>query len=145
MGSPQYRKTSHTLYDIKYHVVFTTKYRYRILSGKLARKARDLIRGICGELDVKIMKGHLSPDHIHMLVSVPPHLSVSKLMQYIKGKSSRKLQMEFGELKKTYWGKHIWARGYFCVSTGVVNEQMIKDYIEHHHEDENEEFTIEKT
>ncbi len=80
-----------------------------------------------------------------MLLSVPPHLSVSKLMQYVKGKSSRKLQMEFGELKKTYWGKHIWARGYFCVSTGVVNEQMIKDYIEHHHEDEDEEFTIERT
>ncbi len=145
MGAPNYRRTAHTVYDAKYHLVWTTKYRYRVLEAKIARRTRDLIREICQQLDVQIVKGHLSPDHVHMLVSVPPHLSVSRLMQHIKGKSSRKMQLEFKELKQRYWGKHIWARGYFCATTGVVTEDQIKHYIEHHTETEDEEFTIEKS
>lgn len=145
MGAPNYRRTAHTVYDAKYHLVWSTKYRYRVLSAKIAHRTRDLIREICQQLDVNIVKGHLSPDHVHMLVSVPPHLSVSKLMQHVKGKSSRKLQMEFKELRQRYWGKHIWARGYFCATTGVVTDDQIKHYIEHHTEQEDEEFTIEKT
>lgn len=94
---------------------------------------------------MEIVKGHLSSDHVHMLVSVPPHVSVSKLMQHIKGKSSRKMQLEVKELRSKYWGKHIWARGYFCATVGVVTEDQIKDYIEHHVEEANETFTIEKT
>ena len=96
------------------------------------------------ELDAAIIKGHLSPDHVHMLVSIPPHLSISKLVQHLKGTSSRKLQMEFKELKSRYWGKHIWARGYFCATVGAVTDQQIKDYIEHHNEAENEDFSIER-
>lgn len=145
MGAPNYRRTAHTVYDAKYHLVWTTKYRYRILGAKIARRTRDLIREICQQLDVQIVKGHLSPDHVHMLVSIPPHLSVSRLMQHVKGKSSRKLQLEFKELRQRYWGKHIWARGYFCATTGVVTDDQIKHYIAHHTETEDEEFTIEKT
>ena len=138
-----YRKGSHTVYDCKLHLVWTTKYRYRVLSGKIAHRTRDMLRLICQELDVAIVKGHLSQDHIHMLVSTPPHLSISKLVQHLKGKSSRKLQMEFKELKSRYWGKHIWARGYFCATVGVVTEQTIKEYIENHNDKEDEDFTIE--
>jgi putative transposase len=138
-----YRKGSHTVFDNKFHVVWTTKYRYRVLSAKIAQRTRDLIRQICRELDVLIVKGHLSSDHVHMLVSLPPQVSVSKFVQHVKGKSSRKLQMDFKELRQRYWGKHIWARGYFCATTGVVTEDQIKQYIENHHEDENEDFTIE--
>src|SRR3989338_3671639 len=101
---PCYRKGSHTVYDIQIHLVWTTKYRYRILSGKIAHRARDVLRAVCQELDAAIVKGHLSQDHVHMLLSVPPHLSISKLVQHVKGKSSRKLQMEFGELKKDLLG-----------------------------------------
>ena len=139
----RYRKGSHTVYDNKFHLVWTTKYRYRVLSGKIAPRARDVLRVICQELDAAIVKGHLSQDHVHMLLSVPPHLSISKLVQHLKGKSSRKLQMEFKDLRSRYWGKHIWARGYFCATTGVVTEDQIKQYIENHKEDENEDFTIE--
>ena len=96
------------------------------------------------ELDAAIVKGHLSPDHVHMLVSIPPHLPVSKLMQHLKGVSSRKLQMEFKELRSKYWGRHIWARGYFCATVGSVTDEQIKQYIEDHTEDENEDFTIER-
>jgi putative transposase len=145
MTYPRYRKTSHTVYDNKVHLVWTTKYRYRILGAKIARRTRDLMREIAKELDVEIVKGHLSVDHIHMLISIPPYLSISKFVQRIKGKSSRKLQMEFKELQQRYWGKHIWARGYFCASVGIVTDEQIKDYIEHHNEDEDENFTIEKT
>ena len=142
MVGPSYRKSSHTVYDNKFHLVWTTKYRYRVLIGNLAKRARDLIREICTELEVEIVKGHIAPEHVHMLVNVPPHVSVSKLMQHIKGKSSRKLQMEFKELKQKYWGQHLWARGYFCATTGVVTEEDIKRYIEEHNDEEDEDFTI---
>ena len=144
MGEGRYRKGSHTVYDNKYHVVWITKYRYRVLSGKVAQRCREVIREICKELDVTIERGHLSQDHVHMLVSVPPYLSISKLVQRLKGKSSRKMQIEFKELKQRYWGKHIWARGYFCATTGAVDEDQVKRYIEGHVEDD-ETFTVEKT
>ena len=73
----------------------------------------------------------VSKDHIHLLVSVPPHLSVSRLVQYIKGYSSRKLLMESKELNKQYWGKHLWARGYFAASSGNVTDEVIAEYIKH--------------
>ncbi len=141
---PRYRKGSHTVYDCKLHLVWTTKYRYRILSGKIAHRTRDILRLICQELDAAIVKGHLSQDHVHMLLSVPPHLSTSKLVQHLKGISSRKLQMEFKELKSRYWGKHIWARGYFAATVGSITDEQIKDYIEHHSETESEDFTIDR-
>ena len=97
-------------------------------------RAKELIRRICNEENVEILSGSISPDHVHILVSIDPSLSVSKLVKYIKGKTSRKLQMEYPELKKTYWGQHFWARGYFVCSTGNVTTEMIKNYIDHHFE-----------
>ena len=130
----EHRKGAHTVYDIKYHVVWVTKYRYKILQGEIALRARDVIREICEQREIIIIQGHVSQDHIHLLVSVPPHLSVSEVMQYIKGKSSRKLQQEYPSLRKRYWGQHLWARGYYCVSSGTVTDEMIKAYIENHSE-----------
>ncbi|NCO62506.1 MAG: IS200/IS605 family transposase [Flavobacteriales bacterium] len=125
-----YRKTSHTVYDIKYHLVWITKYRKRVLTGVLAVRVRSLIREICKANEVEIIKGHISSDHVHLFVSVPPHISVSKLMQYIKGKSSRKVMSEFKAISKMYWGRHFWARGYFVVSSGTITDEMIMEYIE---------------
>ncbi len=140
----RYRKGSHTVFDLKFHLVWTTKYRYRVMSEKIAPRTRDILSQVCQELDAAIVKGHLSPDHVHMLVSIPPHLPVSKLMQHLKGVSSRKLQMEFKELRSKYWGRHIWARGYFCATVGSVTDEQIKQYIEDHKDDENQDFTIER-
>ena len=126
----KYRKTSHTVYDIKYHIVWITKYRKKILTGELAKRVRELIREICKANEVEIIKGHVSKDHVHLFVSVPPHISVSKLMQYIKGKSSRKIMSEFKTISKQYWGRHFWARGYFVVSSGTITDEMIMEYIE---------------
>ena len=78
MGKARYRKGAHTVYDIKYHLVWATKYRYQVLQGEIARRARDIIRDICMQHDVIILKGHISRDHVHLLVSAPPRLSVSE-------------------------------------------------------------------
>jgi len=79
-----YRKTSHTTYDCKYHIVWLTKYRKKVLVGLVAEGVRELIRGICKEHEVEILKGHVSKDHVHLFLSVPPHLAISKLVQYLK-------------------------------------------------------------
>ena len=125
-----YRKSSHTTYDLKYHLVWITKYRKRVLEGEVAKRARELIREICRGKEVEIIKGHVSSDHIHIFVSVPPHISVSSLMQSIKGKSSRKMLSEFKPLSRAFWGRHIWARGYFAASSGNVTDEVIMQYIE---------------
>jgi putative transposase len=100
--------------------------------GDIGHRAKDLVREICQENQVEIIRGRVANNHIHIYVSVPPYLSISKLVQYIKGKTSRKIQMEFPELRKRYWGRHLWATGYFVRTTGNVTDQMIKQYIESH-------------
>lgn len=124
-----YRKSAHATYDIKYHIVWITKYRKPVIVGKIAERTRDLIRQICQTNEVEILAGHVGKDHIHLLVSAPPHLSASKLIQYLKGTSSRKLLMEYKELNKQFWGQHLWARGYFVASSGNVTDEVIAEYI----------------
>jgi len=131
-----YRKGSHTVFDLKYHMVWITKYRKPILTPKRAFRIRELIREICLTHHVDIIKGHVSKDHVHLLVSVPPQLSVSTLTQYLKGKTSRKLLQEDKQLNKIYWGQHLWARGYFAVSSGTITDEAIMEYIAHQDEDQ---------
>jgi putative transposase len=126
----KYRKTAHAVYDLKYHIVWITKYRKPIRRGVVAQRVRELIRQSCQMLEVQIISGHVSPDHIHLLVSVPPQVAVSVLVQRLKGRSSRRLMEEFGELRRQYWGRHLWARGYFAVTTGNVTDVIIRQYIE---------------
>ena len=106
----EYRQSAHAVFDLKYHLIWCTKYRKKILRGRIAERARDLIRQVCGARNVVIVRGAVSPDHIHLLVGAPPILAPAKLAQYIKGRSSRLLQAEFPELRKQYWGQHMWAR-----------------------------------
>jgi len=129
---PEYRKGPHTTYDIQYHLVWVTKYRYKVLRADIAERTREIIRQICMSRDIHILQGHVSVDHIHLLVSCPPELSPAKVAQYLKGASSRKLQDEFPHLKKRYWGQPVWARGYFCASVGVVSQAQIQEYIDKH-------------
>jgi len=135
----EYRTSAHAVFDLKYHFVWITKYRYKILRGRVAERARDLLRQICQTRDVAIIRGAVSPDHIHMLVSAPPELAPAKLVQYLKGRSSRRLQDEFPDLRKRYWGQHLWARGYFCASVGAVDEETIRKYIESQKWDEEDQ------
>lgn len=143
-----YRKTAHSVYDLKYHVVWITKYRKAILRGGIGKRVRELVRQTCASLDVYIVKGHVSKDHVHLLVSVPPKVSVSELVKRLKGRSSRKMLEEFGELRKVYWGRHLWARGYFAASTGNVTDEIIAEYIEKQSqiapEDDEQDFSVEE-
>jgi len=125
-----YRTGSHTRFDIKYHFVWVTKYRKPILTGAVGIRLRDLVREICRTHEIEILQGCVSRDHVHVLLSCPPNLSPSKVMQYLKGKSSRKLMMEFKPIQKQYWGRHLWARGYFVASSGNVTDEVIMEYIQ---------------
>lgn len=136
------RKSSHVQYDIEYHIVWTTKYRYRVIKGKIAERTRAIIRQSCNSMKVTIIKGSTGKEHIHLLVSCPSSLSVSKLVQQLKEKTSRTLQMEYRELKRKYWGKHLWSSGYFCRSIGTVTKDIIKKYIENQTDEYDENFKI---
>ena len=125
----EYRTGSHTRYSLKYHFVWVTKYRKCILIGPVSIRLRDLVREIFRTNDVEILEGAVLRDHVHILVSCPPNLSPSKLMQYVKGKSSRKLMMEFGHIQNQCWGRLLWARGNFVASSGNVTDEVIQQYI----------------
>ena len=123
------RLGSHSRFDIKYHFVWVVKYRKPILTGDVSIRLREIVREICRTYELEILQGAVSRDHVHLLVSSPPTLSPSKIMQSIKGKSSRKLLMEYPMLRKQFWGRHLWARGYFVATSGTVTDDVIREYI----------------
>ena len=127
-----YAKGCHTVFYHRYHIVWITKYRYKVLQGALRLRVRDIVRQVCREMGVEIVKGVLSSDHVHMFVSVPPHVAISDLLQRMKGRSSQKIQMEFPEIRKRYWGRHFWARGYFCTTSGNITDDVILQYLQSH-------------
>ncbi len=130
----EYRYGSHTVFNIEYHFVWVTKYRYKVLKGDVAERVRELVRQTCEAFEIRILSGVVSSDHVHILVSAPPTMAPSEIMRRIKGRSASKLFEEFPKLKQRYWGRHFWARGYFCATVGQVTEEMIKSYLEHHFE-----------
>ena len=139
-----YRQGSHTKYKIEYHFVWATKYRYKLLTGEVGIRVRELIRQTCEKFEIQIIRGVVGKDHIHILISAPPNISPSEIMRRIKGRSSSKLFDEFQFLRKRYWGQHLWARGYFCVTAGELTKEMIKEYLAHHFENKRtDDFEVE--
>jgi putative transposase len=122
----RYRIGAHTKHDLKVHLVWVPKYRKKILTGPVAVRVRDLIRQIAMEHDIQILNGKVSRDHIHVLISYYPHQAISKMVQWLKGTSSRVLLQEFPHLRKQLWGRHVWARGYLAASSGTITDQMIE-------------------
>lgn len=129
-----YRYGSHTVYQIEYHFVWVTKYRYKVLTGELSLRVRELVRQTCEAFEIRIVKGVVSGDHVHILVSALPELAPSEIMRRLKGRTASKLFEEYPHLKKRFWGRHLWARGYFCATVGQMTEEMIKQYLEQHFE-----------
>lgn len=138
----EYRRGAHTVFEIHVHLVWTTKYRRAALSGEVATRVRDLIREICGQHEVTILKGHVAKDHLHLFVSIPPQVTISRLIQWLKGKTSYKLMGEFPHLHKQFWGRHLWARGYFCCSSGNVTDEVIAEYIANQSHDRDDDFKV---
>jgi len=125
-----YRLGAHTKTDLKVHVIWVPKYRKPILTGDVAVRVRDLIRSIAAEHELEILSGKVARDHVHVFVSHRPTQSVSQMVQWLKGISSRVLLQEFPRLRKQYWGRHVWARGYLAVSSGTITDEMVREYIE---------------
>ena len=140
------RHGSHTITRLTVHIVWVTKYRYKVLKGEIQKRCRELIIQICNAEDVRIIKGAVSKDHVHILIEYPPSKSVSELVKRMKGRTSRLLQQEYPELKKQYWGKQYWGIGYGAWSTGNMSEKMVEEYLEHHQNSSNkggEDFMLE--
>ena len=126
----RYRTNSHSKYDLKVHLIWVPKYRKRVLTGAIAERVRDVLRQISMEHEVHIISGKVSSDHVHMFLSYRPQLSLSKLVQYLKGGSSRVMLQEFPRLRKQFWGRHLWARGYMAISSGNITDEMVQKYID---------------
>ena len=133
------RRGGHTVSWLTAHVVWVTKYRYHVLTGDVQRRCRDLIKQICDAEDVRILKGGVSKDHVHMHIEYAPSKSISDLLKRLKGQTSRRLQEEYPVLRKKYWGRHFWAIGYGVWSTGNIRDEMVQQYLEHHRQPSNKD------
>jgi putative transposase len=133
------RYSSHAITRLSVHMVWVTKYRYPVLQGEIKQGCRDLIVQICDAEDIRILKGVVSKDHVHMLIEYPPSKTISDIVKRLKGRTSRRLQEEFPELRRKYWGKHFWAIGYGAWSSGNITDEMVAQYLEHHRNPSNME------
>ena len=122
------QKLAHAVWQCKYHVIWCPKYRYRILRGALQRSVGDLLQQLCEWKNLEILEMNVQEDHVHLLLSIPPKFSVSEVVGFLKGKSAIKIFDKHLELKKRYWGRHFWAKGY-CVSTVGLDEKRIRQYV----------------
>ena len=122
---------NHTEWECKYHVVFIPKYRRKVIYGQIRRELGDVFRRLALRKESEIEEGHLAPDHVHMMISIPPKYSVSEVIGFIKGKSAIHIARTYGERKRNFQGQHFWARGYF-VSTVGRDEERVRNYIRSH-------------
>ena len=123
-----YRSLSHTKWECKYHVVFIPRYRKKRIYGGIRRRLGEVLRRLAEQRESRIEEGHLMPDHVHMMISIPPKYSVAQVIGFIKGKSAIHIAREFAGRKRNFVGQHFWARGYF-VSTVGRDETVVREYI----------------
>ena len=133
-----YRYGGHTVSRLTVHLVWVTKYRYKVLTGDIQKRCRELLIQVCDTEDVRILSGVVSKDHIHMHIEYPPSVSISNLVKRMKGRASRLLQKEYTELSKRYWGKHLWGIGYGAWSTGNITEEIVQEYLKRHKSSSND-------
>jgi putative transposase len=135
----QFKRLTHTIYECKYHVVFCPKYRQRIFNEAIAQYTRQQIYELCRQKEqVEVLEVNIQPDHVHLVVSVPPKYSISEFMGYLKGKLALRLFHQYEQLGKRYWGRHLWARGY-CVSTIGLDQDKIRKYVKWQEQKEKQE------
>ncbi len=131
-----FKKLSHVLYCHNYHIVWTPKYRFRVLQGALKDTIENKIRTICEWKKLEILEMNVQIDHVHIILSIPPKLSISQVMGYLKGKTAIQVFKNFpGLKKKPYWGNHFWSRGY-CSSTIGLDEEKIRKYVKYQEKQE---------
>ncbi len=123
-----FRKLAHAIWDCKYHIVWCPKYRFRILKGAVRKSVCEIIKQLCEWKKLEILEMNVQKDHVHLVISIPPKLSVSEVTGFLKGKCAIKIFDRHLELKRRYWGRHFWAKGY-CVSTIGLDEEKIRKYV----------------
>ena len=134
-----FRKSSQAIHNCKYHIVWCPKYRYRVLTGRIAKYVEELSKRIFSWKNVIVLEYKIMPDHIHTVVDIPPKYSVSYIMGMVKGKTVIALFKKFSGLrKKTYWGNNFWSRGY-CVSTVGLDEEKIRKYVKYQEKKDKQE------
>ena len=133
----KYRRQSHATYDCRYHLVWVTKYRFRVIDKEIEIALKWAIKDICDWKEIGILEGAVKEEHVHLYLQIPPKYSISDVMKWLKGKSAERLLQKFPALEKQYWGRHLWARGYF-VSTVGISDEIIRQYIR---KQRNEEMT----
>jgi len=135
----KYKRQSHATYDCRYHIVWVTKYRFKIIDQEIEIALKWIIKEICDWKGIDILEGAVKEEHIHLYLQIPPKYSISDVLKWIKGKSAERLLRKFPKLEKQYWGRHLWARGYFVSTVGITDE-VIREYIQKQREDEIQEF-----
>ena len=133
-----WRSQSHVKWDCKYHVVIVPKYRQKKFFGSSRSKIGEILRQLCRQKDIELLEGHAMPDHIHLLLSVPPKYAIAFAIGYLKGKSAVRIHRELFRTKGTLFGRSFWSRGY-CVSTVGLGEAMIKQYIQNQEKDDRDQ------
>ena len=135
----KHKKLSHAIYYCKYHIVWVPKYRYRVLKGAIKEMLDRDIRGMSEWMGCEVEEMNMQEDHVHVVVSIPPKVSVSEYVGTVKGKTAIKLFKSYGGMRqKPYWGNHFWARGYFASTVGI-DEEMIKRYVKYQEKEEKKE------
>lgn len=135
----KWKKQAHCVYQCKYHVVWCPKYRYRVLTGDVGATMEEALRSLCEWKKIEVLELNVQPDHVHLVVQIPPRLAVSEAVGILKGKTAIKMFKSFpGMKKKPYWGNHFWARGY-CVTTVGLDEDKIRRYVRFQEENEKRE------
>jgi putative transposase len=130
MTSTTFDSLSHSKWECKYHVVFSPKWRKKVLYGNVRKYLAKVFHELAGQRDCKILEGHMVQDHVHMMISIPPKYSIAEIMGYIKGKSAIAVARQFGGKQRNFNGERFWARGY-AVSTVGFNAEQIKHYVRH--------------
>ena len=122
------KKLAHAVWDCKYHIVWCPKYRFRILKGEVAKSVIEIVQQLCEWKKLEVLEKNVQVDHVHLVLFIPPKYSVSEVVGFLKGKSAIKIFDRHIQLKKRYWGRHFWAKGY-CVSTVGLDEEKIRRYV----------------
>ena len=137
----RFRRLSHVIWHCQYHVVWVPKYRYRVLKGAVAEEVHNCIQVFCAQLGCETIELNVQPDHVHLLLMVPPKVSISDLMGTLKGRTAIRVFKKFPYLKsKPYWGNHFWAKGY-CIDTVGLDTEMIRKYVKYQEAKEKSETT----
>ena len=135
----RFRKLSHSIWHCQYHIVWVPKYRFRVLTGAIREAVQNGIHAICGFSGCEVVELNVQPDHVHLIVMIPPKVSISVLMGRVKGQTAMKIFRQFRYLrKKPYWGNHFWAKGY-CVDTVGLDAEMIRKYVRHQEQKEQQQ------